>query len=171
MSSWPYPVERQHVQVGNLYVRDVRAEYPENPGWVTRELSDITTLFIHHTVHPNDWTDEECLRNLYYSHLAAYGGIGYNYCIGHEGIYYVGTLETIRAHTYGHNVEGVGIAFLGTFTNSAPATPVLVEAASFINNLRFGLGSNLPLQPHSAVVATICPGKALDALKEVMDEA
>ena len=173
---WPFPVtDKPNVQVGNLWVADRRGDYPDNEDnpWYTRDLSEINTIYIHHSVQDNDQSDEDSMAGIYRHHTqgAGWPGIGYNYAVGRHGIYYVGTLETQRAHTFKHNRDGIGVVFLGTFTEVPPTQESLQQAAEFINNLRFGLGANLPVRGHNTVSATVCPGVTVDWLGMYLDLA
>ena len=168
--TWPHSATDPYVQVGNLYVPDYREKYPDLGSWDVRELSEVTEIFIHHSAAAEK-PDEEAMAAIYRYHTTSnYGGgngwpgIGYNFCVGQSGIYLVGSLETVRAHTYGHNRTGIGVCFLGDFSTKPPTPDSLAHGVDFLNNLRFGLGANLPIRPHSSVTATRCPGTAFDAL-------
>ena len=106
----------------------------------------VQKLIVHHTATSNTYVDIAAakaeIRAVYYYHAVTqgWGDIGYNFIVDRFGTVYEGrfartyttgetpTGEDIEGrvvtagHTFQHNVGTVGIAMLGTFTDSAPST-------------------------------------------------
>jgi hypothetical protein len=128
-----------------------------------RELEEITTLTIHHTVSPPDRT----IASIASYHVSrGWPGIGYHFVIGDDGtIYQTNYLNTISYHAGSYNAPGdenrwsVGISLQGDFTDSHPPQAQQDAAKWLVAHLKSDLGS-LDVLPHRHMpgAATACPG-------------
>ncbi|XP_064136057.1 peptidoglycan recognition protein 4 [Loxodonta africana] len=89
---------------------------------------------------------------------------GYNFLVGQDGVIYEGTGWNVQgSHTAGYNDIALGIAFMGTFTGTAPNAAALEAAQSLIQCAvdKGYLTPNYLLVGQSDVENTLSPGKAL----------
>lgn len=154
------------MKVGNIHVYDVRERYPS--GYAHRDLDQITNISIHHSVSrtmpffssPSEEVKELDLIHAY--HKGKYKGIAYPLVVFPSGSQYcTGDWDTIRYVVGGNgNVHTLSILAHGTFTDSTPDALHLLSLQELIDNVRYELGSNLPLYGHKDIAAepTACPG-------------
>lgn len=122
-------------------------------------------VFIHHTV-TNPTNDPLAdFRTVDRISQQRFGRRTYSWIVHPSGqvAEYAGT--TIGAHTKGHNSTGVAISFIGNFEHDTP-TPAALDAARWLIESQTAAGviaPGAPIQPHSAVYATACPGRNLRA--------
>ncbi|MFX0065321.1 MAG: N-acetylmuramoyl-L-alanine amidase [Candidatus Hermodarchaeota archaeon] len=173
-----------------------------SPRWRPKYLN-ISHIIIHHTATPNDETDwRQRVWNIWYYHAnqtpmdedgdgdidsRGWGDIGYNYLIDPDGYIYEGRAggdnvigayecegDVVGAHAYGHNYGTMGVAFIGTYTDTEPTLEALNSAVSLItwkcaqrgiNPLGNGsdyVGAEYPfIAGHRDVGETVCPGDML----------
>ncbi|XP_051852570.1 peptidoglycan recognition protein 3 [Antechinus flavipes] len=125
-------------------------------------------IIIHTAGSPCNVT-EECkimVQNIQSYHIdkMKFCDIGYNFLIGEDGRVYEGVgWDTEGAHTYGYNDIGLGIAFIGLFTETSPNEAALNVAQNLIQ-CAVDKGYLIPdylLVGHSDVVNVVSPGQAL----------
>ena len=108
-----------------------------NWSWV-RPLSQVNYLAIHHTAGPDTQTPNEIAN--YHISNNGWGGIGYHFLIGKDGVvYYVGDISTARANVANLNEQVIGICLIGNFTSGRVPTNEQFDSAHklcdfFINN-------------------------------------
>ena len=142
-------------------VVDVVDELPQHESKVypTRGVGNIDTIFIHHTVTPNDYPTEKIAA--YHISENNWPGISYHYVISWDGfIEQVNYDSTISNHTYGENGHSIGIALKGDFTYHKPPD-AQVEAAQWLaNQLRQKYPTIHTVAGHKEAeqVSTACPG-------------
>lgn len=89
--------------------------------------------------------------------------IGYNFVVGGDGGAYEGRgWDAVGAHTYGYNIKGIGICFIGTFTALLPP-PEQMRAAKLLieEGVKLGkISTEYKLLAHRQVSATESPGAA-----------
>ncbi|MFE7466441.1 N-acetylmuramoyl-L-alanine amidase [Streptomyces sp. NPDC057499] len=114
--------------------------------------STVKAAFIHHSATGNNYTCAEApavLRGIYRYHVKSSGwrDIGYNFAVDKCGNIYEGraggvTKAVLGAHTLGFNSNTMGIAVLGTFTDSNPPAAA-VSAIAKLTAWKLGLfGAN-----------------------------
>lgn len=87
-----------------------------NWSWV-RPLTQVTSIAIHHSAGPDTQTPEDIAR--YHVKTLGWGGVGYHFIITNDAtVYYVGDLNTARAHVKNKNESSIGVCLIGTFMNS-----------------------------------------------------
>ncbi|MDT0270136.1 peptidoglycan recognition protein [Streptomyces sp. DSM 44915] len=163
-------------------------------------------VFIHHTNHPDDYDcadAPEMLRSMHSDHVSAQGwdDLGYNFVVDKCGTVYEGRgggadRYVLGAHTTGFNMDSVGIAALGAFTDPSAVPPALVQAIAEVAAWKLRPGSDprgrvrmvstndnsrVPegdpaeldvVSGHRDIVPTDCPGDALYAqLPTIREEA
>ncbi|UED85020.1 peptidoglycan recognition protein family protein [Streptomyces profundus] len=163
-------------------------------------------VFIHHTNHPDDYDcadAPEMLRSMHTDHVSAQGwdDIGYNFVVDKCGTVYEGRgggkdRYVLGAHTTGFNMDSVGIAALGAFTDPAAVPGELITAIAEVAAWKLRPGtdprervrmvstnddSRVPegdpaelevVSGHRDIVQTDCPGDALYAqLPDIREEA
>nr|AEX31480.1 peptidoglycan recognition protein LC isoform A [Armigeres subalbatus] len=100
----------------------------------------VNRVIIAHTATENCYTQAQCTfmtQNIQQFHMANdsknYSDVGYNFLIGGDGNAYVGRdWDKQGAHTKGFNVDSIGIAFIGTFTDVEPPVAQLSAAQQLI---------------------------------------
>jgi len=118
--------------------------------------------FIHHSVTPSGPDPARIVRAIEKAHLSKFGvAVGYSWLIAPNGDLYEGQgWGRVGAHTHGHNSTSHGICFLGNFTKATPTLEAVDAAVALIRSgIALGhIASGAPVDPHSAVKATGCPG-------------
>ncbi|XP_004520055.1 peptidoglycan-recognition protein SA [Ceratitis capitata] len=136
---------------------------------LTYQVRPINYVIIHHTVSDECSEFLKCaaiLQNTQTYHMndLDYDDIGYNFLIGNDGIVYEGTGWGVRgAHTYGYNMNGTGIAFIGNFAEKLPSRSALTAAKKLLAcGVKEGeLDRNYILLAASQVSSTQSPGLIL----------
>jgi hypothetical protein len=119
-----------------------RAEWgcPEansSPGWPPNFVNP-EKFIIHHTASQNNPADPAAdIRAIWYYHAKTrgWGDIGYNYIIDQYGTVYEGRFGgrgVVGGHTENFNSGSIGIALLGTFDSSSPASPTISSLTSLV---------------------------------------
>lgn len=113
-----------------------------------------------------EWTEaEEILhvKQIYANHTAegrftpgwSAPGIGYNWLAFASGrIYYVGSVNTVRAAVANQNDHIVACAFVGNFTDVTPTDACLAA----VRALREAEWADKAVRPHRHYGGTACPG-------------
>jgi hypothetical protein len=124
----------------------------------TRALSSITTLVIHHSATVPTITPQRIAQ--YHVKNLDWPGIGYHFLVSADGIIYQGNVvETVSYHATKANPFGVGICFLGNFTEDVPPPPQLQAGAHLVAWLMQELNVALDnVEGHLKFTATACPG-------------
>ncbi|WP_436845222.1 peptidoglycan recognition protein family protein [Streptomyces cinerochromogenes] len=156
----------------------------------------IKAAFVHHTATGNKYTCAQApsvIRSIYRYHVKSMGwrDIGYNFLVDRCGTIYEGRAggvakAVLGAHTLGFNTNSMGIAVIGTYTTTKPASGA-VTAVARLTAWKLGLygvdprgktyltsgGGNLypkgknvrlnVISGHRDGYATECPGKLLYA--------
>ncbi|SDL19617.1 peptidoglycan recognition protein family protein [Streptomyces indicus] len=154
----------------------------------------VRAAFVHHSASGNNYRCAQApsvLRSIYRYHVKSSGwrDFGYNFAVDKCGNIYEGRAGGVAkpvygAHTLGFNTNSMGIAVLGTYTNSAPPKAAL-NAVAKLSAWKLGLyganpkgttvlksgGSNLykkgkkvrlhVISGHRDGFATECPGRHL----------
>ncbi|WP_249374709.1 N-acetylmuramoyl-L-alanine amidase [Streptomyces sp. I05A-00742] len=113
----------------------------------------VKAAFVHHTASGNGYTcaqSASVIRGIYRYHVVSSGwrDIGYNFLIDKCGTVYEGraggVAKPVRgAHTLGFNTDSMGIAVLGTFGKTNPATAA-VNAVAALSAWKLGLWNANP---------------------------
>lgn len=108
----------------------------------------VQAAFVHHTATGNNYTCDEApsvLRSIYRYHVVSSGwrDIGYNFAVDTCGNIYEGraggVAKPVRgAHTLGFNTNSMGIAALGTYSQSPPPDAT-VNAIAKLTAWKLGL--------------------------------
>lgn len=118
------------------------------PQW-SPQYTTITHFIVHHTATPNTDTDWAArVRSIwhYHTNTLGWGDIGYNYLIDPNGVIYEGRAGgdgSIGAHFSCMNSKTMGIALIGTFTNSNPSN----NAVNSLKNLLAWKATSLNISP------------------------
>ena len=139
---------------------DVVDELPKHPTkkYRTRDIDDITTMVVHHTVSPADRATSSIAQ--YHVSHHDWPGIGYHFMIGADGlIEQTNYLSTISYHASDGNPYSIGICLKGDFTYEQPTEKQLDALYWLINELQAQYGFELVLG-HKEVPgnSTACPG-------------
>jgi hypothetical protein len=160
------------------------------------EYQRVTHLIVHHTVTNNfapDWPAVVRAIWKFHTFTRGWGDIGYNFLIDQNGLVYEGHLggdDVVGTHAAGANAGSMGLALLGTFTDTGiDPPPVMVnklidllawkadqrsidvfDASNALPGIRWGLPH---LMGHRDVYGTTeCPGSRVQAiLPYVRDQA
>lgn len=166
---------------------DVRDRYPFAPGngvFPSRELDTIQQVVYHHgdsrMPDPTQEAELELLDEYYALHIKRDGvhgwpGLGYHLAVGSSGnAYYANGLDLITYHAgnWPVNVHGIGIVFLGDFTDDPPPD-VMIQAAIQARQWaarECGLG-NLDYSGHKDWYGTACPGNWWPSQRGLLSES
>jgi hypothetical protein len=167
----------------------------------------IEKLIVHHTVTSNNPADPAAvLRNIYsYALGNGYIDLPYHWMIDHKGRIYEGRWaanypggaphtgeqnnRNVRGgHALNHNTRTIGIALMGTYTNTMPPTPMIDALVTILTwkCARWGIdprgaspyynGAGQWVSPpnicgHRDTKATACPGEPLWSVLPLLREA
>ncbi|XP_030621059.1 peptidoglycan recognition protein 5 [Chanos chanos] len=126
-------------------------------------------VVIHHTALWTCTKPSECQAQLTYiqkMHMEdrGFSDIGYNFLIGGDGAVYEGRgWGIIGAHAKTHNLDSVGIAFMGNFNDEFPSPAALssLQRLLYSGVAQGHLYSNFVLLAHRDLAHTECPGEHL----------
>ncbi|WP_030194054.1 peptidoglycan recognition protein [Streptomyces sp. NRRL S-87] len=114
----------------------------------------VKAAFVHHSASGNNYTCAQApavLRSLYRYHVLSSGwrDFGYNFAVDKCGTVYEGRAGGVAkpvmgAHTMGFNTNSMGIAVLGTFTDTNPPDAA-VKAVARLTAWKLGLFGANPL--------------------------
>ena len=131
-----------------------------------RDLSDITTIAIHHTVSPPD----RSIASIASYHVSkGWPGIGYHFVISDTGeIYQTNDLTTKSYHVGSYaapgdeNLFSIGIALQGDFTDNPPPPAQLNATKYLVQRLKSMLSTVTAVKGHREMpgAATQCPGNS-----------
>lgn len=134
-----------------------------------RTLDAISAFYVHYSdTHesipsPSEASDEAVIRAIQAYHFSrGYADIAYAALVGGDGTIYLGRPnDAVQAAVYGHNHDEWSVCLL-TDGPATPAQEFSVRFLLYLGVLNFHSMSHTPL-PHSAAVATACPGDELRA--------
>lgn len=128
-------------------------------GDLTRRL-ETTSIVLHH-LHA-----DASIRNIHQGHLnQGWLGFAYHFQVDKDGSIWLGRpLDTVGAHTAGHNVNTIGVVVRGRYDTVDTTMPnaqynALVELLRYIQSL---YGAVQPLSVHSCVKPQQESGRPLD---------
>ncbi len=157
----PPPVEPEPLRIPQPTWQDVVDSLTKHPTkrYATRRTEAIGHIVVHHSAI----TPTVGARRIaeYHVQNLDWPGIGYHFVIDAEGaISRTNTLETVSYHAGDINRSGVGVCFLGNFTDAVP-TPAQLESGG---KLVAWLGQELKLtnteiKGHKEFMNTQCPGR------------
>lgn len=154
---------------------DLRTALPRHPSRVYGRLDSarLVGIAVHHSASPVDTTPEAIARH----HVDGNGwaGIGYHFVIRRGHVYYVGALDTARAHVADRNHELVGICVTGDYTTADVAPEDATALRDLIAALDAHYGRALPVDGHlgwaTAGHGTACPGRLLVVARSIRPTA
>ncbi|XP_026851310.2 peptidoglycan recognition protein 5 [Electrophorus electricus] len=126
-------------------------------------------VIIHHTALWSCRQSQEYISQLTYiqkMHVEERGfeDIGYNFLLGQDGTVYEGRgWGIVGAHAKNHNLNSIGIAFMGNFNDYSPSSSALSAAQILIRcGVAQGfLNPNFVILGHRDIANTECPGEYL----------
>ncbi|XP_076844894.1 peptidoglycan recognition protein 5 isoform X2 [Brachyhypopomus gauderio] len=126
-------------------------------------------VIIHHTAlgpcrQPHEYISQ--LTHIQKMHMEDRGfeDIGYNFLLGQDGMVYEGRgWSFVGAHAKNHNLNSIGIAFMGNFNDVSPSCAALSAAKSLIlyGVAQGFISPTFLLLGHRDVANTECPGENL----------
>jgi predicted nucleic acid-binding Zn-ribbon protein len=159
----PVPVptpQPEEGKVGKPLIQDLIDTLPKHATktYSTRAIGDITTLVIHHSATVPTITPQRIAQ--YHVKNLDWPGIGYHFVVSADGIIYQSNaVQTVSYHATKANPFGVGICFLGNFTEDVPPSPQLQAGAHLVAWLMQELNVALDnVEGHLKFTATSCPG-------------
>ncbi|MFZ5917633.1 MAG: N-acetylmuramoyl-L-alanine amidase [Chloroflexota bacterium] len=156
----PQPGEAVPLRIPQPNWQDVVTSLSRHPTkkYAARPLTAIEHIVVHHSAIPASVGAQRIAE--YHVQNLGWPGIGYHFVIDDQGaIFRTNTLETIAYHAGNINGSGVGVCFLGNFTDQVP-TPVQLESggkllAWLVQELKL---TNNEIQGHKEFLNTQCPG-------------
>lgn len=93
-------------------------------------------------------------------------GIGYHFVIDEGTAYYVGHVDTQRAHVAGRNDEALGICWTGTYNTELPSAPDIEAGKLLIAGLDEFYQHKKKLEGHNQMLPghTLCPGRIVELI-------
>lgn len=143
---------------------DARGDLPDRPGFLSRPLTGVTTIAVHHTAGPQTAT----WRTVYEQHIGPRGfsGIGYHVGIRRGIVTYLGDVELARANVRDQNHVVIGVCIAGDYTRDALDPVDLDLLRRVVGIIDDFLGRRVRILGHGQVEgqATACPGPAVLAV-------
>jgi len=141
--------------------QDVVSSLPQHSTkrYASRPLEAIEHIVIHHSAIPPTVGAQRIAE--YHVNNLGWPGIGYHFVIDDQGIIYrTNALETISYHAGHVNGSGVGVCFLGNFTDVVPSSTQLESGGKLLAWLVQELKlTNDEIQGHKEFINTQCPGQ------------
>jgi len=155
-----------------IEIIDIVDELPKHATlkYVTRPLSGVTHITIHHTVSPPDRSIESIAA--YHVDGNGWPGIGYHFVIKADGRIFQTNYLTTKSYHAGsaaapgdENAYSVGIALQGDFTNNPPPQAQLDAAKNLVSYLRSEIPSAVNTLGHRQMpgASTQCPGNTFNS--------
>lgn len=122
-------------------------------------MREINQIIIHHSASKCLSVDEY-LPILKHQHIVVNGWkfIGYHYLIDYFGnVFHSRPDSFVGAHCYGHNLDSIGICFIGNYNKDLLTDPQKSSFKTLYSELEFFFG-DLAIQPHCSYRNTLCPG-------------
>lgn len=131
----------------------------------TQNLQKINKIIIHHSA--NDRANDTA-KSIHSTHLSnGWAGIGYHFLIRADGTIEKGRPQSaVGAHCPGANTGSIGICLSGNFDKAMPAAAQIQALIWLMAKLMKSYNIAVVL-PHSAYVATACPGRFL---RDMLDD-
>lgn len=152
----------KHVPKFHDVRRSLRKHPNENWRYSFIDSRRMSHLVIHHTAGPREQTVSAI--NDFHIDGRGWAGIGYHFVIRLGEVWYVGDVDTQRAHVGGQNHLGLGLCMTGRYdSNVDPAPEDLAALAGLIRGLDEAYGHKKTLAGHQQMPgqATACPGSRL----------
>jgi hypothetical protein len=161
MQSFSFALSSDAGSISQPPIQDLIDELPKHSTkeYSSRPLINIRHLVIHHSAVPPSVGPHRIAG--YHVHKQDWPGIGYHFLVAENGSIYQGNaLETVSYHAVKANPRGVGICFLGNFTETVPPPAQLEKGAHLIAWLMQELGIALEeVKGHKEFMDTACPGE------------
>ena len=167
-------VEICHIDNYPVSLLDVVNELPKGSGeYAKRELEEIRTATIHHTVTWNhglsDMANVAAIAR-YHAFTQNWPGIAYHYVVAPSGaVFRTNNMETVSYHAGSFAAPGdenqfsFGIALGGDFREQEPNYGQLTAARAILSRHRMRSKGHIALQGHKHMpgASTACPGEFL----------
>lgn len=152
-----------------MNIVDLVRKLPVHPTkrYLSRPLSAIRRIVLHHTAAPASQTPEEIAR--YHVQNRGYPGIGYHYLVSRGGtIYKCWTATTITACVKQGNSSSLCVCLIGNFTFQPPPSVQWEAALNLVRKLM--IAHLIPIEqvyghretPTKPPQQTECPGAKFD---------
>lgn len=144
---------------------DVRKTLPANGKFNRADSHVMPYIAIHHTTGPRTVSAEGIAR--YHTGTNGWAGIGYHFLIRMGELWYVGDVDTARAHVLGRNHEALGVAVTGDYSNQPmeledwEALRLLIRTLDNFYVFPKELRGHRELTPPQH---TTCPARLMDAI-------
>lgn len=157
----PSPAEPVSLRIPQPTWQDLVDSLSRHPTkrYDARRLEAIKHIVIHHSAITPTVGAQRIAE--YHVNNLGWPGIGYHFVIDDQGaIYRTNALETISYHAGDVNRYGIGICFLGNFTDTVPTPAQLESGGKLVSWLvqEFKL-TNAEIKGHKEFMNTQCPGR------------
>ncbi len=152
--------------------KDVRADMPRGAGvYAYANSRNMLYIALHYSTGlPGPVSPKNIAE--YHAKPEARGGrgwpgIGYHFVIDEGTAYYVGSVDTQRAHVANRNDEALGICFTGLYDASLPSAADTEVAKLLIAGLDEFYGHKKQLLSHKQMMPpghTLCPGRIVELI-------
>lgn len=156
--------------MGNRF-EDVRAKMPDGPGapFGYADSTKMPFIALHYSASAAGPTTPFGIAKFHTDKPPTgrgWAGIGYHFVLDEGKAYYVGDINTQRAHVANRNDEALGICFTGTYNDSLPSAADINAAKLLIQGLDEFYGHKKRLMGHNQILPghTLCPGRIVELI-------
>lgn len=150
--------------------KDVRGDMPKGAGFYayadSRKMPDIA---LHYSASAAGPTTPLGIAKFHTSPAPAgrgWPGIGYHFVIDDGTCYYVGSVDTQRAHVEGRNDTALGVCWTGTYETTLPGADHAEIGRLLVAGLDEFYGHQKKLRGHNQILPghTLCPGRIVELI-------
>jgi hypothetical protein len=152
-------------KIGNLEVNDLRGTLPATGEYRSRELSQIKRIIIHHTAGAErDYTAHEIaqIQLTLWANVdktIKFPALAYHFLVHWDGsIDYTQDVARLTWHAGPANADSIAICLAGDWSRRVPPDAMLNGVRDLVANLQMAMGVWYPVEGHSDVMQTSCPG-------------
>lgn len=157
-------------KLGNRF-KDVRASMPKGAGvYVYADSRKMPYIVLHYSAGLEGPVSAQNIAEYHVRPVSQGGkgwpGIGYHFVIDEGIVYYVGSVDTQRAHVLGRNDEGLGVCIAGTYDTTLPSARNIEVLKLLIKGLDESYQHEKKIEGHNQQLPghTACPGRIVELI-------
>ncbi len=151
--------------------KDVRGDMPNGRGmYANADSRKMKYIVLHHSAGQPGASAVAAIARFHASPPPigrGWPGIGYHFVVAGGVVYYVGSVDTQRAHIANRNAQGLGVCIPGTYNKNLPAAPDIEATRLLVAGLDEFYGHKKVLAGHAPLMPpghTACPGRVVEII-------